>query len=167
MWVLSGSEQVDVPRAAGAAAEAVFEDRVTRRLAEVLDAWAPGRASIRVARYTTVPYVGVSLEVVPRNPRAAPFEVIFDGFDVRVLVGSQGCRCHLPIEEALEGRALTFLQALFQSVVLGEYGETTSRRHWWLCRVEGSAGPGVEGPPLSAPWLWIYGTPRTTTYEPY
>jgi hypothetical protein len=144
-----------------------LEELLTRSVAEVVDELAPGRADLRISRYTSVPYAGVKLEVVPRNPRAAAVEIEFDEVDVRVLVGSQGCGCLLSTEEALGPEAQRFLRSVVRSAVSGSYRETASRRGWWVCRVEGLAGAPARGPSLGASRLRIYGTPRTVSFEPY
>jgi hypothetical protein len=113
------------------------------------------------------PYAGVRLEVVPRNPRAASLEVVFDDADVRVFAGSQGCRRHLPMGEAMDPAALSFLRAVLRSVVLGCYRETAQRGGRWLRRVDGYADAAGQGPALSDSRLWIYGRPRIVAFEPY
>jgi hypothetical protein len=167
MRVLSRSERGDRPRAGRPSPQERFEELLTGAVSRILDEVAPGRAQMRVTRYTSVPYAGVRLEVVPLNPRAAPVEVAFDDVDVHIGVGSQGCRCDLTMEEALRPAALSFLQAVFRSVALGTYRETAWRRGWWLHRVEGVTNAGGRGPVLTASRARIYGIPRTGSFEPY
>jgi hypothetical protein len=167
MRVLSRSQKGERPGAERPSPQGLFEERLTRSVAQILDELAPGRAAVRITRPASVPYAGVSLEVVPRNPRAASLEVVFDDVDVQVFVGSQGCRRHFLTEEALGPAALSFFQALLRSVVLGSYRETASRRGWWLCRVEGFADAVRQETALSASRLWIYGNPRSASFEPY
>jgi hypothetical protein len=163
MRVLSRSEQC----AERPSPEERFETLLTGTVGQILDELPPGRVQVRLTRYTSVPYAGVRLEVIPRNPRSASLEVAFDDVDVRVSVGSQGCGCDLTTAEALGPAALSFLQAVFQCVVLGTYRETAWRRGWWLYRIEGVAGTEGRGPVLAASRWWIYGIPRTVSFEPY
>lgn len=167
MRVLSRSERGERPRTCRPSPEERFEELLTGAVGRILDEVAPGRAEVRVTRYTSVPYAGVRLEVVPLNPRAAPIEVAFDDVDVHIGVGSQGCRCDMTTEEALGPVARSFLQAVFRSVVLGTYRETACRRGWWLHRVEGVTGTGGQGPAIAASRARIYGIPRTLSFEPY
>jgi hypothetical protein len=167
MRVLSRSERAERPGAGRPSPEERFEELLTGAVGRILDEVAPGRAAVRVTRYTSVPYAGVRMEVVPLNPHAAAIEVAFDDVDVHIAVGSQGCRCDLTTEEALRPAALPFLQAVFRSVVLGTYRETASRRGWWLHRVDGVTGAGGQGPVLAVSRARIYGVPRTVSFEPY
>lgn len=157
----------DDPPQPAPAAGGEFEQALLRSLDQALAEAGPGRAEVRVSRHPSVPYAGVRVEVVPRNPRAAPIEVVFDALDVCVFAGTQGCARHLPLAEACSAAGLRLLRGLFRAVMRGTYREAVRPHGRWVRRVDGFTGPDAATPVVSDGRLWIYGPPRTVAFEPY
>lgn len=99
-----------------------------------------GAVTIEAEQEPREPYGRVRVEISPRNPESAYFEVAADDVDITVFVGENGCTNEIPIVEAISDRQVPAnIVGLYRAVADGDYEETLWRHKGHVIRVRGRA----------------------------